>query len=315
MAVLYIIAGVIALFLLVTAGIYFFAFSSPRPFRTKDTKLPSGVQYEYERERMLSMIAELAAVPCEDVWIRSYDGLRLHGRYYHVREGAPVQIQFHGYRGTAIRDFSGGCRLARSLGQNVLLVDQRAQGLSGGLTMPFGVRERRDCLSWVEYALGRFGPDTDIFLAGVSMGAATVLMAAGLELPRNVRGIIADCPYDTPLNIIRKVCSEDMRLPAALLLPAVRAAARIFGRFSLAEASPLEAVRKTRIPILLIHGEADMFVPCGMSRRLFAECASPVKKLVTVPGAGHALSFIVDWQSYHDAMVEFFSLCESAAAV
>ena len=80
MAVLYIIAGVIALFLLVTAGIYFFAFSSPRPFRTKDTKLPSGVQYEYERERMLSMITELAAVPCEDVWIRSYDGLRLHGR-------------------------------------------------------------------------------------------------------------------------------------------------------------------------------------------------------------------------------------------
>ena len=285
---------------------YFVAFySSPR--RAENPyKLPSGEQYEQGRELMLSLIRELDGIPFEPVTITAFDGVQLCGRYYHVRDGAPVQIELHGYRGSALRDFCGGNKLAREAGMNTLLVDERANGRSGGRTITFGVKERRDCLSWIEYANSRFGP-VPIFLAGVSMGAATVLMAAGLPLPANVAGIIADCPYSSPEAIIRKVCREDMHLPPALLMPFVRLAARLFGRFRLDGASAVEAARDTGIPILLLHGEDDRFVPCGMSREIHD--AAPGSTLVTFPGAGHGLSYIVDGARYAAAVERFILDC------
>ena len=252
---------------------------------------------------MLELIDALVARPCEQVFIRSRDGLRLAARYYHCRDGAPLEIQFHGYRGSAIRDFCGGAAIALAAGHNVLLVDQRAHGKSEGRTICFGVKERFDCLDWVDYALRRFGPDARLLLCGVSMGASTVLMAGGLPLPEQVKVIIADCPYSSPMEIIRKVC-RDLRLPPRLMEPFLRLAARLYGGFSLTGASALEALRQCRVPVLLIHGEDDRFVPCQMSRDLRDACAAPVQ-LLTVPGAGHGLSFIVDRPAYEQAVARF----------
>mgnify|MGYP001117318828 CR=1 FL=1 len=154
------------------------AFYSPEERKEDIYALPQGEQYENERQRMLSLIREMDEIPYEAVSISAQDGTKLAARYYHVRDGAPLQIQFHGYRGTALRDFCGGNKLARESGQNTLVVDPRAHGKSGGTTITFGIRERWDCLSWVEYVNQRFGSDTPIFLSGVSMGAATVLMAS-----------------------------------------------------------------------------------------------------------------------------------------
>ena len=203
-------------------------------------------------------------------------------RYYHVRDGAPLQIQFHGYRGAALRDFCGGNKLARESGQNTLVVDQRAHGKSGGNTITFGIRERLDCLSWVKYANQRFSSGTPIFLSGVSMGATTVLMASELKLPANVMGIIADCPYSSPEVIIRKVCREDMHLPPALTMPLIRLGARLFGHFVLNESSAVQAVGNKNIPILLLHGEDDRFVPCDMSREIFDACTGEKLSLIHI---------------------------------
>lgn len=283
------------------------AFYSPAG-RTEDNYvLPKGEQYEKLGHQMLSLVGEMDKIPYEAVRISAYDGTELFARYYQVRDGAPLQIQFHGYRGTALRDFCGGNKLARESGQNTLVVDQRAHGKSGGSTITFGIRERRDCLSWVEYANGRFDGDTPVFLCGVSMGAATVLMASELDLPGNVVGIIADCPYSSPETIIRKVC-RDMRLPVALVMPFVRLGAGLFGRFNLREASAVEAVRHTKIPILLIHGEDDRFVPCEMSREIFDACGG-YKELHTFPGAGHGLSYIVDTDGYAQTVRRFMDRC------
>ncbi|MGN0984580.1 MAG: alpha/beta hydrolase [Gemmiger sp.] len=257
---------------------------------------------------MLSLIGEMEALSCETVTVYARDGIKLSGRYYHVRDGAPLQIQFHGYKGNALRDFCGGNKLARESGQNTLLVDQRAHGKSGGTTITFGIRERLDCLCWVEYARQRFGSDTPIFLSGVSMGAATVLMASELELPANVVGIIADCPYSSPEAIIRKVCRQDMHLPPVLVMPFLRLGARLFGRFDLREASAVQAVRNTNIPILLLHGEDDRFVPCDMSREILAACQGS-KTLVSFPGAGHGLSYLVDTDAYQKAVLRFVDQC------
>ena len=305
---LFCFAGFLLIVLLIAGFSYRTAFYSSAHRKEDHYALPQGEQYEKERQRMLSLIRQMDDIPYESVFISARDGTRLFARYYHVRDGAPLQIQFHGYRGTALRDFCGGNKLARESGHNTLVVDHRAHGKSSGTTITFGIRERWDCLSWAEYANQRFGSNTPIFLSGVSMGAATVLMASELKLPANVIGIIADCPYSSPEAIIRKVCREDMHLPPTLVMPFIRLGARLFGHFDLREASALEAVQHTHIPILLIHGEDDRFVPCDMSREIFGACAGE-KNRITFPGAGHGLSYIVDTETYSDAVSCFVSQC------
>ena len=308
MTIVYIFAGLLLLSVLIAWYSYRTAFYSPEKRKEDDYAIPRGEQYEKERQRMLSLIRQMDEIPYEAVTISAQDGTKLSARYYHVRDGAPLQIQFHGYRGTAVRDFCGGNKLAREAGQNTLVVDQRAHGKSGGTAITFGIRERMDCLCWAEYANQRFGSDTPIFLSGVSMGAATVLMASELELPTNVIGIIADCPYSSPEAIIRKVCREDMHLPPALVMPFIRLGARLFGHFDLKEASAVQAVRNTNIPILLLHGEDDRFVPCNMSREIFDACTGE-KTRITFPGAGHGLSYIVDTETYSEAVSRFVDQC------
>lgn len=276
---------------------YWKVFFVPRDQDDRSYRLPKGEQYEGTRDLMLSLIHEWESIPCERVRIRACDGTILAAKYYHVQEGAPLQIQFHGYHGSAMRDFCGGNKLAREMGFNTLAVDQRAHGKSGGHTTTFGIRERRDCLSWVRWACERFGPQTPIFLAGVSMGASTVLMATELELPPNVVAILADCPYSSPEAIIRKVCRDDLKLPPNLVMPFVKLGARLFGHFDLCAASAVEAVRHTKIPILLLHGEADRFVPCEMSWEIFEACAGEVVR-ETFPEAGHGLSYVADTNRY-----------------
>ena len=165
--------------------------------------------------------------------------------------------------------------------------------------MTFGVKEKFDVLSWVDYVIKRFGPETKIFLYGVSMGAATVLMASGLNLPANVKAIIADCPYALPTDIIKKETQDGMKLPYNLFKPAIFASAFIWGHFNLGDKSSncCEAVKKSKIPILIIHGEADGFVPCWMSRQI-AEANTDLIQYETFPIADHGMSYMSDTVRY-----------------
>jgi len=275
---------------------------SPRQ-RKKGEELPLGDQYEQKRPEMARLTREMMADSYEEVWITAWDGTRLMGRYYHVMDDAPLQLQFHGYRGSAYRDFCGGHQLAKELRHNSIVVDQRAHGASEGNMICFGIRERKDCLDWANYAANRFGARTPLILSGVSMGAATVLMASDLPLRENVVGIIADCPYSAPAEIIRKVCG-DMRLPKAIAYPLVKLAARVIGGLDLDESSAIDSVKKTKLPILILHGEADHFVPCQMSRQI--QWVNPqCVQLETFPDAGHGLSFMTDPLRYREATQEF----------
>ena len=271
--------------------------------------LPGGEQYAAVKHITSPLMAEMAALPFERIYIRSHDGLMLAGRYYHAADGAPVQIQVHGYRGGPIRDFCGGNKLARDMGHNTLVIEQRALGESGGRTITFGVMERLDCLAWAAYAAGRW-PDADILLSGVSMGATTVIMAAGLDLPGNVRGVIADCPFASPEKIIARVC-RDMKIPPAPAMPFIRLGARIFGGFSLRAADAAEAVKRAKVPVLILHGEDDRFVPCEMSAEI--QRANPaLTRRFTFPGAGHGLSYVVDAQRYERVTRDFVAECLDA---
>ena len=307
---LIILAVLAALVLLISYICFRMAFYADRkPEKLADEfDIPDSSIYGGYRDLLVQWMKAAKALPHEDISIESFDGLTLWGTYFECAPGAPIEILFHGYRGHANREMSGAVRRCHSLGHNALIVDQRACGRSDGYVITFGVNESRDCLKWVEYVVDRW-PDAKIILAGVSMGAGTVVMATARNLPKNVIGVLADCGYTSPKDIIKKVISVDMHLPADLAYPFVQLGARLFGHFDIDELAPIAAVRNTKIPILLIHGDADDFVPCEMSVRCHE--ANPTStRLHTVPGAGHGLAYPVDQEGYLKAAAEFFSTLE-----
>lgn len=266
--------------------------------------LPDGEVYKPFLPFMEECAKEVRAMPCEELHTTSFDGLPLYGRYYEYAPGAPIELMMHGYRGSAERDLSGGVRRAFRLGHSVLLVDQRCSGKSGGDVITFGIREHKDCLTWLEKMGERFGPDARIILTGISMGAATVLLAAGQKLPDTVIGVLADCGYTSAKDIIQVVI-KDMGLPPKLSYPFVKLGARLYGGFDLEEVSPCEEIKKATVPVIFFHGEDDAFVPCYMSKINYDACPTR-KALVTIPGAGHGLSYPVAKEPYLAAMREFF---------
>ena len=316
MEIIWILLGVLAflgLAVAVTAYVcYRKAFYIPdrKPLTGDEVETPVGKTYQPYREAMEGWIRKARALPHEEVSITSFDGLTLRGKYYEYKPGAPIELMFPGYRGSAERDLSGGIFRCFKLGRSALLVDQRSNGASDGNVITFGIREHRDCLSWVDFMVERFGPDVKIILTGVSMGAATVLMAAGKPLPENVIGVLADCGFTSARDIIKKVI-RGMGLPAELSYPFVKLGARLYGHFDLDETSPVEAMKTCKVPVLLFHGEEDDYVPCEMSRINYEACAGR-KKLVIVPGAGHCLCYSIAPEVYTAALREFFG--EDASA-
>lgn len=283
-------------------AVYYYIFYCPHRDMTENGA-PLLIPDASMNEEIRRCTRSMAARECTFVTTRAADGVTLSARYYHRADNVPLCICFHGYRGSPIRDFSMMGAYLIDSGYNVLIPDQRAHFNSGSHTITFGVRERYDVLSWIEYANGRFGAETPIYLFGISMGAATVLMASGLDLPDNVRAIGADCPYNSPKDIIKYVTSY-RKMNADRSWPVVWLAARLFGRFNISGASAAEAVKKTKVPILIIHGENDQFVPAEMSRQVYDANPAMVERH-TFPKAGHGLSYLYDTERYRRIVSDF----------
>ena len=299
-----VVAVIVAIVLLAAYWCYRMAFYADRSIPQEEYPVPKGEIYEPFREKMIQWIKETRQMPRQEVEITSFDGLKLRGMYYELSPNAPVEIMFHGYRGSSEQDLSGGVQRCFKAGHSALVVDQRACGRSEGNKITFGIYESRDCHSWIQFAREHFGPDRKLILCGISMGAATVLMAAGQELPDNVIGVLADCGYTSPKEIIREVIRQ-MKLSPTICYPFVRLGAKLFAGFDLEADSPLEAVARCKVPVILYHGESDDFVPCDMSRRNFEACTAR-KAFITIPGAGHGLAYGVQPERYLETLREFF---------
>lgn len=282
-----------------------FLVPSKKGKRVEQNVVLEGEEYDAFRDSMALWAKEAENAPHEKFEITSFDGLKLTGTFYEYEKGAPIEIMFHGYRGNAVRDLSGGMQRCFKLGRSALIVDQRACGNSEGNIITFGINEHRDCLKWVDFVIEKFGKDVKIILCGISMGASTVLIAAGQELPKNVIGVLADCGYNSAKDIIKKVIRQ-LHLPAFICYPFVKFGAKVFGRFDLEECSPEEALKNCKVPVIFFHGEKDDFVPCEMSKANFNACSSK-KRLVTVPNAAHGLSYPVAPENYLNALKDFFA--------
>ena len=188
---------------------------------------------------------------------------------------------------------------------SVLYAEQRGQGNSGGDYIGFGPIERYDCLDWINWVTNRCGNEVPIYLCGVSMGATTVLMAADLALPDNVHGIIGDCGFTSPHAIWKHVAKNNLHITFGLR---GIMADTIYERKTQADAadeSTVDALRNCSVPVMLIHGADDHFVPLKMTYENYNACASP-KKLLIVPGADHGMSYFVDKEGYETMVKDFW---------
>ena len=295
------------LVLALSYGVYRFVLYAPVGKQNEPHHLPTGEQYDPWMDEMIRLVDELLALPRERVYITSRDGLCLAGDFYAGKDGHPIHICCHGYRGMGVRDFCGGAQTLLGRGDGVILIHQRAQGDSQGHTMTFGIREREDVLLWARYCAERFS-GTPLFLHGLSMGAATVLMASALPLPENVKGILADCPYDVPRDIIT-LTANNMGQPGKLMWPFLQIGAFLFGHgLRFGNTCCHEAVKHAKVPIEIIHGDDDRFVPAYMSEPMVASNPCLVTRH-TFPNAGHGMSYLTDTPRYQALTQAFIDRC------
>lgn len=237
--------------------------------------------------------------------IISHDGLRLHAAYVPAKNPKGTIILAHGYRSCKLVDFGLVFDYYHNMGMNILVPDQRAHGKSQGRFITFGVKESRDMEGWIAYHNTHLS-DCPVFLSGLSMGATTMLYLADADMPGNVRGIIADCGFTSPKEIISCVYSRTIHLPATVSLWAAELFARLIAGFSLYEKDTRKALQNAKLPVLLVHGVDDGFVPCEMTRQGYAACTG-VKQLLLVEGADHGVSFLVDRPRYTKLVTEFIA--------
>ena len=236
--------------------------------------------------------------------LRSFDGLALYADYLPYPGSKTTVILCHGYRSTGLGDFGGIVRyIHEQLRLNILLIDERSHGKSEGSHMTYGIKERFDICDWANM-IAREHPDHKLFLYGMSLGAASVLMSTTTDLPKSVCGLIADCGFTSPDDVFRSVCRSMYHLPPFPFVDIAEVFTKIFAHFDCKQCSAAQALKNNDIPVLFIHGGADDFVPTWMSRKNFAACRSE-KELVIIDGAYHANSYYVDFERYTDAFGAF----------
>lgn len=223
----------------------------------------------------------------ENLFIRSNDGLALHGIYLEGRSDTNCTVIIaHGYRSDGIEMVPYAKYLQDTYGFNVLLPDARGHGQSEGNYIGMGWPDRLDLLLWIQKIIEKKGPDTQIILYGASMGGATVMMVSGEKLPSQVKFIVEDCGFTSAYDIIEYQINKKINMPSTGLMATLSLVAQAKTGYNLKDASAVEQVKKATVPLLFIHGEKDTFVPPEMLYELFQAANSP-KKMILAEDANH----------------------------
>lgn len=274
--------------------------------KTERTTKMSGTDWEKYFPLMEERKKFVLAQPHRDVYLTSFDGLKLHAVYFPAldQRSDKLVICFHGYTGEGLSNHVAIADYFLKQGYGMLMPDARAHGQSEGEYIGFGCLDRKDALSWINWAVEECGPSIRIMLHGTSMGGATVLMASGLSLPGQVKGIVSDCGFTSPKEVFTHVLHHMYHLPA---FPAIQGADwmnRRLAGYGMDECNAKREVQKAKVPILFIHGSADTFVPSSMCHEIYDSCRAPKEKLI-VEGAAHAESYYKDMDAYEHALTQF----------
>lgn len=294
------------LLLLITAtaaaAAWFFRFAHLRADNT-DELLDDEIRRAY-RPLVEKGLAYVESHPHEEVSVTSFDSLALRGIYLPIKNPRGCILCFHGYRSVGMQDFAPMPEYYQSLGLNVLIVDQRACGKSDGKYTTFGVLERKDVVTWANYLHERLG-GLPLVLDGLSLGSATVMLAADQPLPATVCGIIADCGFTSPWDILTHCGKKWFHMPPFPLVYVLSAVSRCLFGYSYRDCSTLTSLQESTLPLLLLHGGDDDFVPTYMSEKNFEASSANYKRKLIVPGAGHGMSYLTDMPRCQKELADF----------
>lgn len=290
---------------ILTLGIScFFVFSGRRlQVDILDEEAVKGTIYEGRFPKFKNTHQLLCDAGIHEVYTVSHDGLTLFARWIPADNAKGTVLIAHGYRSHSYIEFGDAIAFYREHGLNLLLIDERTHGKSQGKFITLGTQESRDIVTWVQYH-NRTLSDCPVILHGLSMGAATVMFAAGRQLPENVKGVIADCGFTTPYAILSHVFTYNFRLPAWPFLWITDLCARFFARFSIFRMDSRKTLNMGKLPVLLIHGTADTFVPAFMSQQIYDAYAGE-KELLLIEGAAHGKCFPVAPEKCREAIGKF----------
>lgn len=238
-----------------------------------------------------------------DETLTSFDNLNLHAyKVLNQNDSNKWVITVHGYTSEGI-NMSSYAKNYYDIGYNVLIPDLRSHGLSEGDYIGMGWDDRLDIIDWINTIL-EYNPNAEIVLHGVSMGAATVSMVSGEDLPSNVKAIVADCGYTSVWDEFAYQLDDLFSLPQFPILNVSSLVSKVRAGYFLGTASSLKQVEKSKTPILFIHGDKDDFVPYYMMEELY-NATSSEKEMLTIKDAGHAKSSEVDPETYWTTVYNF----------
>lgn len=298
-----IVAGVAAA--LTGESLYFYKRTMKRArAKTERTIKMAGTDWSQYSDFIAKRKEYFLAQAHRDVEIQSHDGLKLHATYFPGADEKRIVICFHGYTSEGMKDYIALSDYYLHRGYGMLLVDERAHGKSEGEHIGFGCLDRLDAQKWIDWIIRQCGENVQILLHGTSMGGSTVLMASGLNLPSQVKGIISDCAFTSPKEVFTHVLHSMYHIPAFPVIQIADIMNRKCAGYGMDECNAAREVRKATIPILFIHGDADTFVPTWMCEEIYKNCASEKSKLI-VKGAAHAESYYKDTKAYEQALDTF----------
>jgi dipeptidyl aminopeptidase/acylaminoacyl peptidase len=235
--------------------------------------------------------------------IRAADGAALEGWLFRPRNASGrAVVLLHGL-GDSRRGMTGYATFFLRHGYTVLTPDSRGHGASGGDPITYGLRESEDLIRWLAF-LGDQGSGR-LYALGASMGAAVTLEALGRAAP--LRAVVAECAYASFRQAAYDRLALRNRVPAFLFVPFIEMGmiyARLRYGTDLSRISPVESIRGSRVPILLIHGTADRVVPVAHSRLL--KEASPSAMLWEVENARHVRAWNVQPLEYERRVLTWF---------
>ena len=278
---------------------------TPRLAERNIVKVSGGMDYKKIEEMTAKAKRRLEESDAETVKTEAHDGICLVGHWCSCPEPKRILIAMHGWRSSWARDFGLIADFWRENGCSVLYAEQRGQGESGGDCMGFGMLERHDCMRWIEWVQENVSKKLPIYLVGISMGATTVLMAGGMDLPGQVHGIMADCGFTSPQAIWKHVAEKNLHLHYGLYARAADDLCKKKIQMGSGDCSTVDALAECDVPVLLVHGTEDCFVPVEMTYENYKACKGP-KRLLIVPGAEHGMSYCVDPDGYKKATLAFW---------
>ncbi|KAA6314990.1 hypothetical protein EZS27_034481, partial [termite gut metagenome] len=206
----------------------------------------------------------------KDTFILNKEGIQLHAYYAATTPPtAKTAVIIHGYGDDAWGMMMIGYMYHHDFGFNILLPDLQFHGKSEGSVVQMGWKDRLDVMEWMTVANSIFGNDTQMIVHGISMGAATTMMISGEEQPDFVKCFVEDCGYTSVWDEFSKELEDRFHLPKFPLLYVSDWLCRQKYGWSFKEASPLNQIKKSTLPMLFIHGDADTSVPTQMVYSLY----------------------------------------------